>query len=246
MADVRTCKKCSQSIDAKVEPYSVCEGQCASCFHASCVGLTEDDLCTMALKVNLIWMCDQCMTKFRRMSDGTWTDSTTNPVKTKSIEDEVEGLKVTVAGILETLSKLAPTVVRNDHAPLHSTPVSSHKPFEEMNTSNIDVNTAGNEQQSQHMDGGDFSLFLSNIDTSVSELDVYTMVSRSLNIPDPEDIDVLKLVSNFHHRKPPDFISFKITLDRKWKSKALNPLSWPKHVKFREFITRRNVTWLPE
>lgn len=92
----------------------------------------------------------------------------------------------------------------------------------------------------------DFSLFVSNIDSTVSELDIRRMVSRALNTPDPERIDVSKLVSKWNNNQPPDFISFKVTLNRKWKDQALNPLIWPKYVKFREFILRQNVTWRPE
>lgn len=246
MADVRICEKCSQTIDVKSESFSVCEGDCACLFHASCVGLTEDDLCSIASRLNLIWMCDKCMHKFRSMSDGTRADSPTDSPKTKSLDDEVRELKNSVAGILETLSKITPTAVTNNRAPLHSTPVSMNMPFEEMQTSEGNVNNAESYQQSLYTNDGDnFSLFLSNVDSSVSEREVHNMVSRTLNAPGPERIDVLKLVSYWSYRRPPDFISFKVTLDKKWKAMAMNPTIWPKQVRIREFIERHNVTWRP-
>lgn len=247
MADRRVCKKCTQNVDAHTEQFTVCEGECACLFHANCVGLSEDDLCTFALKTNIIWMCDECMVKFRRMSGGTWLTSSADSIKGKAIDDEIRDLKTTVAGILETLSKLAATPVLNDRAPLHSTPVSTNMQFDEMTTSDTDASNVGNEQQSsQYTERDDFSLFISNIDSSVSERDIQRMVCLALNTPDPEHIDVSKLVSKWNNSHPPDFISFKVTLNKKWKDQAMNPLIWPKYVKFREFFTRHNVTWRPE
>lgn len=241
MANTTICKKCSLSVDAKTEPFTICEGECARLFHANCVGLSEDDLCTFALKTNIIWMCDECMDRFRRLSGRTWPASSVDSTENTSINDEVKDLKITVAGILETLSKIAPISALNDRAPLHSTPLSTNVHFD------TDASDVVNEQQSsQYMGSEDFSLFVSNIDSTLSELDIRRMVSRALNTPDPERIDVSKLVSKWNNNQPPDFISFKVTLNRKWKDQALNPLIWPKYVKFREFILRQNVTWRPE
>lgn len=243
MASERICNKCFLSIDAKVDLYSVCEGECACFFHAECVGIDEADLCTMARRTNMIWMCDACLFKFRSLCERASTDSPIDPAQPKPIDDEVRDLKIVVAGILDTLSKIAPAAVTNDCGLLHSTPVSTNLPSDEISTS---VSNVGNDQLSHSAESNDLSLFISNIDSSVSENDVCTMVSRALGTHVPERINVLKLVSKLENRQPPDFISFKVSLHKKWKFKALNSAIWPRYVKCREFVPRHNLTWKPE
>lgn len=244
MVKERICKKCSLSIDAKAGLYSMCEGECACFFHASCVGLSEADLGTISLKMNILWMCDVCMNKFRSMSDGTWTDTTEDTSKTKSIDDEVRELKNAVSGIMETLSKIVRPDCSFDHTQLHSTPVSTDM-LDGLDACNTQKYNEGCEHHLQSNDVESFSLFVSNIDSSASECDIRRMVSRALDTPEPERIDVSKLVSKWNHQQPLDFVSFKVTLDKKWKSQAMSPSIWPKNVKFREFFKRRNVTWRP-
>lgn len=244
MEKARICNKCFLSIDAKVDLYTVCEGECACFFHAECVAIDESDLCTMARRTNMIWMCDACLFKFRSLSERTPADS---PIHPKPIDDEVRDLKIVVAGILDTLSKIAPTAITNDCGLLHSTPVSTNLPPDEISTS-ANVSYVGNDQPSPShcVESNDLSLFISNIDSSVTESDVRTMVLRALGTHVPERIDVLKLESKIKNRQPPDFISFKVSLNKKWKSKALNSATWPKYIKCREFVPRQNLTWRPE
>lgn len=249
MVKERICKKCSQSIDAKAELYSICEGECSGYFHAACVGLSEGDLDTISLKMNIIWMCDVCMDKFRSISDGTWTGSTEDMTKTKSIDEEVKQLKIAVSEIMDTLAKIVPSVDPHDRRLLHSTPVSTDvlDGIEACRTCETIESNEGHRQQSQFTtDVDNLSLFISNIDSSASECDVRRMISRALDTPETERIAVTKLVSKWNHLHPPDFVSFKVTVDKKWKSHALNPLIWPKNVRFREFVVRHNVTWRPE
>lgn len=246
MAGERICNKCLLSIDAK-DLYSVCEGECACLFHANCVGIHEEDLCMMALKTNIVWMCDTCLIRFRRTSERASADSPVDSIQPKPIDDEVKELKIAVAGILEMISKIAPTAVSNDCEVLHSTPVSTNLPSDVINTSVRNVSNVENDQLSHRAESDDdLSLFISNIDASVSECDVRIMVSRVLGTSVPERIDVLKLVSKWNNSRPPDYISFKVSLDKKWKSKALNQIIWPKYVKCREFVPRHNLTWRPE
>lgn len=92
----------------------------------------------------------------------------------------------------------------------------------------------------------DFSLFLSNIDASATEWDVHELVARSLGTSDPELLDVIRLTTNWNSRRAPDYVSFKVVLDRKYKARAMNPSTWPINVKFREFVKRSNNTWKPQ
>lgn len=77
-------------------------------------------------------MCDECMDRFPRLSGRTWPASFVDSTENKSISSLIglKDLKTTVAGILETLSKIAPISALNDRAPLHSTPLSTNVHFD--------------------------------------------------------------------------------------------------------------------
>lgn len=244
------CKKCSLSIDPKVDLYAVCEGDCACFFHAACVSLTERDL--SVLSSNIVWLCDECMSRFRRVRDGVGSDvpdnTTNNEMDKSSIDDEVRELKNTVAGIIDTLAKMVPTVSTTDPPLQHSTPVSS---FMLLNGTNaLGTNVEGNKTVRQNrytIEDQHFSLLLTNIDASAVEDDIHRMVSQALGIGthDPENFDVVKLVSNWKSNRVFDYVSFKVVMHKRWKLKAMNPSTWPKGVKFREFINRNNEIWKP-
>lgn len=112
-----------------------------------------------------------------------------------------------------------------------------------MNATN--VSSGGNLRQPMCTTDDDFSLFLSNIDVSVTERDVHALVVRSLGTPEPERIDVIKLGSNWNTHRALDYVSFKVMLDKKWKSRALDSSIWPNTVRFREFVKKNNNTWKP-
>ncbi|XP_062534865.1 uncharacterized protein LOC134204057 [Armigeres subalbatus] len=90
-----------------------------------------------------------------------------------------------------------------------------------------------------------FALLLTNIDSSVSEDDVQVMVSRCLGACDTECKSIRKLVPRWVDTSSLDYISFKIVLNRKWKSIAMMPSTWPRNVKSREF-RQRQCTWKPD
>lgn len=238
----RTCKKCSQNVDATTNPYTVCEGDCAGFYHAACVGLSDEDL--SALSLNIIWMCDTCMESFRRARDNVTSVPTRSPTSAKPLEEEIMELKTTVAGIVETLSKLAPTTSSSDLALFHSTPISSYKLF-----TGTDACVSNTESDERHLtddhDDDNFTLFITNINECATERDIRVMVSRALCTPEPERIEVIKLTSKWKHRMKSDFISFKVAFNKQWKTRAMDPSIWPKNVKFREFIAKQNETWSP-
>lgn len=246
----RVCKKCSLSIDSNVDLYTVCEGDCACFFHVACINLTERDL--SVLSSNIVWLCDECIDRFRKVRDGVGSnvpDNTmSNEINKSSIEDEVRELKNTVAGIVDTLAKILPTASTTDPPLQHSTPVSSFMLLNGTNACGTDMEDS--ETVRQHrctIDDQNFSLLLTNIDASVVEDDIHRMVSQALGIGthDPEQIDVVKLVSNWKSNRIIDYVSFKVVIDKRWKLKAMNPSTWPKSIKFREFIKRHNETWKP-
>lgn len=195
--------------------FTVCEGECACFFHAKCVNLSEDIL--HVLSGNVIWMCDSCLRQFQMMRDNIGSNCRNDFNGAQTIETEVKELKSTVADILQTLSKLVPDSSSNCITPHHSTPVSSlaiSNGTDEhvMNATNVSSN--GNHRR-MRTTADDFSLFLSNIDVSVTTRDVHALVVRSLGTVEPECIDVIKLTSNWNSHRVLDYASFKVMLDKK-------------------------------
>lgn len=251
MPNDRVCKKCSLSIEPNVELYTVCEGACACFFHAVCVSLSETDL--SVLSSNIVWMCDKCIASFRRVRDGV---KPVNPMNTAnddmnntSIEDEVKELQSKVAGIIDTLAKMVSNSSSTEPPLLHSTPVSSSTLLNGTNTcGTYGENNKTVRQRRCTISDNKFSLLLSNIDASVVEDDIHRMVSQALGMDTlyPDCIDVVKLVSIWKNHLTMDYVSFKIIMHELWKTKAMNPSTWPKNIKFREFVNRHNDTWKPE
>lgn len=114
MDEEKNCKKCSLRINFKADLYTVCEGYCAGFFHASCVGLIEDVLCVLSSS-NIIWMCDKCISKFRKLRDEVHYDPANDATSVnKTVADEVKLLKTVVAGIQHTLSSIVNAASNNE------------------------------------------------------------------------------------------------------------------------------------
>lgn len=248
----RKCEKCSLSIKVDSELYTVCEGHCAKYFHATCVGLTKDDLC--ALSSNIIWICDACMVRFCRIRDRMCADASTNTESSQSVEDQINDLKCTVKEISNMLANVMPQIMPKPDvaAPIrHSTPVSSPKPLDKTNDSVADGRLQPEPEPSQcslHTlmpECETFSLYLSNIDNSATENDVSVLISRSLNVPLSCCNNVVKLVPKNKNVTVLDYVSFKAVLKIDLKPVALSASTWPSRIKYREFLNRMNETWKP-
>ena len=195
------CKKCCLPIDSYTDLSTVCEGQCAGVFHAACVGLTEAQLDT--LNNNIIWFCDECAMFYRNMRDGSPAKTVTN------VDQELTAIRLQIMGIQNTLSLIVPPA--QPAANLHSTPLSSPSQVDrtrqnsdvEVNRVNKATNTSisnssllatslsavepilplsstGTENSSSQPVEA-FALFLSNINSIVTEQQVSDLVSRSLD-----------------------------------------------------------------
>lgn len=152
---------------------------------------------------------------------------------------------------METLALSVPKPLpspENTYRLRHSTPVSSpclrggtNCAYECFQT---DISES-NEQHSRSEMSKTFELFLTNIDKYVTENEISLMVSRCLGINSTNIFDVKKLVSNSRDFCKLDYVSFKIALDEHQRTLAMNESTWPKGVKFREFVNRHSNTWKP-
>lgn len=227
--------------------YTVCDGICAKSFHAECVGVQESDLC--ALSSNIIWICDPCMKMFCKMRERNFTDVATNTDLRCSLMDEVNVLKNTVAEIVQTLSNVVQN--QNSFVPKNcSTPISSPKVFDGSrenisSTKQHDCTdcTDSPSEITEH-ESDVFSLYLSNIDRRATENDISVIVYEQLG-SSLLCYDIVKLIPKRRNAMNLDYVSFKIVLDKRLKPAALTASTWPKGIKFREFVNRFNDTWKP-
>ncbi|EAT34328.1 AAEL013412-PA [Aedes aegypti] len=126
-----------------------------------------------ALSSNIIWICDTCMTLFCKIRERIHVDASTTTETLRSTEDEIADLKSTVTEIAQTLANVvqkleAVTPFR------HSTPASSPKLLdgsdEIISCASLQTEPS---QCSEHMlSSQSFSIYLTNIDSSVTEDDI--------------------------------------------------------------------------
>ncbi|XP_029713426.1 uncharacterized protein LOC115260661 [Aedes albopictus] len=242
------CKKCLLPVVTKDQPYIYCNALCAAIYHAACVGLNTAELAAVSPpNKNSCWMCDVCLVEFvqwRKEHSEKMNEpiAATVPEPTYVLQRDVDELKAKVASILSVI-----TSHENNHSDTricHSTPNSSRQKEEGTSEISNAFDTASRLPDSI-CDDENFDLLLTNIDGSVSEEDVHLMVSRCLGTFENERINVRKLVPRWVDCSALDYVSFKIVLNRKWKSAAMMSSTWPKNIRFREFKKLR-CPWKPD
>nr|XP_029720845.1 uncharacterized protein LOC115262586 [Aedes albopictus] len=154
------------------------------------------------------------------------------------LQRDVDELKAKVPNLLPGLNNHTDAWIR------HSTPKSS-RPMECGSSEVTNASETASRLPDSICENENFDLLLTNIDGSVSEEDVQLMVCRCLGTRDNECINVRKLVPRWVDCSAFDYISFKIVLNRKWKSVAMMPSTWPRNIRFREFKKVR-FPWKPD
>lgn len=139
---------------------TVCERNCARKFHASCVGASEADLCT--LSKNIIWICVEYMLEFCQAREKA--AELPRAHTTSSIAAVLDTLKAEVKSIkLIKLAKLSDRITEPDCLQRHSTPISTPQ-----SSNNTSAQTNSNDRHH----GCEESFSLSNIDCNVTEHEI--------------------------------------------------------------------------
>lgn len=251
---VMQCNECLNTIDRKCDRYTVCEGRCAKRYHAACVGITEATMDALFSK-NVLWMCDKCLLDFCTTRDAN--ESKTNDVccsHPTTCEAEIDDLKTKVAGIIETLATMASERKSNgidttgkQHSTPDLSPIDRTHLLDGTKEIHTDAFVSGNSSTvpTDLTDCNDtFSLFITNIECHTTERDIERLVCESLSLTDSRNVRVKKLISNKSANNVIDFVSFRVVIPNEFKSLAMQPSTWPKNVKYREF-ENRIVTWKP-
>lgn len=238
------CAKCPCRINRNEHLFATCRGPCGKSYHALCAGLLTDQV--SALSESVFWLCGGCSAAF-----GKWkTDFQPEPVVSlpNPVEAEIAELKFQVTNILDTLATIK-TNLSTCSPPVSSTPVASSTLFDGTNDNKrgcfCDTNTSQIDASVKN-DSKDFSLFLTNVNSSTTVEEICAIVSRCLGAPTIECRQIKKLVPKWVDCKTLEYVSFKIDLNEKWKSLALTASTWPRGIKFREFWSRSNCTWKPD
>lgn len=245
-----SCEQCKQVI-ARGPNYIRCEGSCSNVYHASCVKLTREDLLKYNQSHNLWWMCDSCSDMKVKERNNHRTHAKECQPKANSlkaneivrIDDEIATLKKQITAIHQSLasasiasSRTGPAVDSSNVKRTAAEPSVIALPDTQLGTRTMEHPRSIVEQKSAN---DRFWVFLSRIKNSVSERDVFKLVTDTLG---SDDIIVKKLVPTWKDCCSMPFISFKVGIDVHLKRKALSPSTWPVGLHFREF---RNNYWEP-
>lgn len=255
-ANKMVCPKCSAPVNCKDEIVVVCDGSCMKSYHAFCVGVSET-IANCTLK-NVLWLCDVCLDAFT----DHFSRQLCSDTKAINFDVEIAGIHEKLTDITDTLSTLSSTVqvpqVSNQSVPQgnnsessspsrHSTPKLKHGcRIDGASSRDPSINHSSSGVHSFTMQKENtFSLFLSNIDSSVEENDVCNMVEQSLGINNTEQIDIVKLTPRRNFQNRLQYTSYKIVMEKSYKWKALNAHTWPIDIMFREFVEFPRRTWKP-
>ena len=237
----KVCAKCTAPI-AGIE-YVVCRGFCGSYFHMStCSGVSRAlSAYFTSNKKNLFWMCDNCADLFENSHFRTISSQADKCSPFNMLTDAIKELRSEIKQFnARPTAQLSPLM----SMPLPIEPRKSVKRNREvdiMPRSNDNCRIGCKKPDANvitvpiYRDISDqkFWLYLSRIDPNVSCDAVSAMVKANLEIND--DPDIVKLVPKEKDISTLSFISFKIGLDPKLKTKALNPAVWPEGLILREF-----------
>lgn len=249
------CPKCSKPVNIKTDIFVVCGGRCCERFHAHCVGLNQATV--DVLINNVMWFCNECLSTLSTLlfqtdecqaCDGDHVKKHTGPKATEEgqIMSEISILKCQVSDIVKTLEDFAQKMHDTSSPRQSSTPITSSKALDEIFIGLEASCSVGSNINSGAKAKQSFSLLLSNIDNRVTEREIDTLVCNSLGITGlGETHNVTKLVSRWKSCEEMDYISFKVVLDNKWRSIALDASTWPQYIRCREFVSKHRTTWYP-
>nr|XP_029730479.1 uncharacterized protein LOC115267536 [Aedes albopictus] len=251
MACSEVCHSCARSMNAAEV---VCRGFCKATFHFSCANVSEELYNEALGKPAYFWMCPGCReimgnARFKNaLSSMNAATIEVNDTYQKLIEDMKSEIKDSlIAEIRQEIkggfNMLSPAVL------------SPHPRFFNFNNQNPpkrrrDDEASTSDQPSKILRGAgpsianvavtrvdrpvdQFWVYLSKISPEVSETDVVKLVKDCLHT---DEVAVKSLIPRGRSLSTLSFISFKVGVSRELETKAMDPMSWPQGIEFREFI----------
>lgn len=250
------CDRCAKAIK-RTDEVVTCMGFCAHIVHLRCLNTDNSLTKTLSDMPNLHWMCDECtklmkIARFRNTVRNT-VSSIGNAISelTKIQEAANAELKRTLTLHSEQIAQLsnrinsttpclpASAVRRAKKRPRTENVQPAAKPLIGGTKSTGDIGIATVQPPAAM-----FWIYLSRLHPSVKSDAVETLTRDCLNCESAKAIPLVKQGTDVNSL---NFISFKVGVDPKYRTKAIDPSSWPKGILFREFEDNRAKNyWMPE
>lgn len=231
-----------------------CDGFCSKFFHTECISLTESDLMTCFSR-NIMWFCDECLPKLweiknrENVNPEHSPDSVISHDANTSMEAQIVKLNADIANINETLKDvISRSNIRDGKSVAHCTlyESSTTQPskllcgtkesptpsFSKCSTSSPSCSA------SRH-----FWMYFTRIASFTTENDMRNLVRESLHYDGR--ISVRKLVPPWKDAATMDYVSFKVGIADNFKDMAMDSTTWPKGLRFREFVNAESSIWEP-
>lgn len=230
-----------------------CDGFCSKMFHAECVSITESDLITCCTR-NILWFCDECLPKLWEIKNRETAipvqsvEPANSPDGSISIEAQIVKLNADIAIINETLQEV---ISRSNTGGGKS---EAHRTFCESNTTQRSKLLCGTKESTPSFSQcttsspsssapGLFWIYFTKIASFTTENDMRNMVREALHYDG--SISVRKLVPPWRDAATMDYVSFKIGIATNLKNMAMESSTWPKGLRFREFVNAESSVWEP-
>lgn len=230
-----------------------CQGFCDHVVHQKCISINKELVKAISDSPNLHWMCDECakllkMVRFRNAV--TSLGSTINEL-THSQEVANAELKKELAKHSEQIAQLSRSVAAS------VTPLSApnfRRAPKRRRTEDDSRYPKALLGGTRPMDGVNitivpkpvtlFWIYLSRLHPSVKPDAVEKITKAGLQC---ETVKAIPLVRRGVDLNSLNFISYKVGVDPKHRSAALNPATWPEGILFREFEDARSTNyWTPD
>lgn len=247
-----TCDKCKSTIRRNKGNWMACDGFCSKMFHTECISLTESDLMTCIAR-NIMWFCDECLPKLWEIKNRETVNSTKSiDVISRdtitSLEAQIEKLNADIANMNETLQDvISCSNTREGKSDARRTFCEPNS----MQQSNLlcgtkdstpsfsNCSTSSPSCSTSHC----FWMYFTRIASFTSENDIRNLVRESLHCDGR--IFVRKLVPPWKDPATMDYVSFKVGIAENFKDMAMETSTWPKGLRFREFVNAENSLWAP-
>lgn len=245
------CNKCSLHIGVLTERM-VCDG-CRKEYHLNCIQMNQYQLRVCVDFANVLWLCDDCLSSFRKQQTAITNASTVRSDAehvshiehtVSQLQSEVSTLKQSFAE-LKTMSSGSQTPNRNHFTmPSTSTPESStnHQRISSVNMNESTQLLMGSKAEPSTR-RRKYWMFFTRVAKHVTVDAMSKMITESLQATDPPD--VIKLMPRWSNYEDLRYISFKVGVDWKHKERAVMESTWPTGLLFREFVHRGAGYWEP-
>lgn len=242
------CDRCARAMK-RLDEAVTCMGFCDHVAHQRCVSDNKDVVKAISDSPNLYWMFAECtnlmkIIRFRNVvsSLGTTINEITRgqEVANAELKTELAKQREQIAELSKRIGLATPSRAGSNsrrRTEENSQPV---KPLLGGTRTTNEVSVTTVPQPNKTL----FWIYLSRLHPSVKPEAIEKITKDGLNC---ESVKAIPLVKKGTDLKSLNFISYKVGVDPKHRTAALDPAMWPEGILFREFEdTRFKNYWMPD